>query len=120
VQNASLENEHLFADRRLWRLTPPIENILSESDLLLLNGFVGIMDHVFSDYRADGVSTPNSAVEEMNPLSLPFGRDSNYFPRKACEVSWKPDGAELVTPDGEKLFIPGKLILGRIGPAGAD
>ena len=33
-----------------------------------------------------------------------------------CQVTWKPDGVELLTPDGERLFIPGQSILRRIGP----
>jgi hypothetical protein len=33
-----------------------------------------------------------------------------------CKVAWQPEGVELLTPDGEKIFIPGQLILGRIGP----
>ncbi|MGA2137575.1 MAG: hypothetical protein ABSH14_01815 [Verrucomicrobiia bacterium] len=34
----------------------------------------------------------------------------------SCQVAWTAEGAELLTPDGERLFIPSQLILAMAGP----
>ena len=32
-----------------------------------------------------------------------------------CQVAWQTNGAEFITPDAERFFIPDQIIRGRIG-----
>ena len=34
---------------------------------------------------------------------------------KKCHVEWTPEGVQLAEPNGERLFVPTKIIVQRIG-----
>ena len=64
----------------------------------------------YPDYRLFITDGGYAYVREFHVPNTDF---KSYLAH--CQVTWKPDGAELLTPDEERLFIPGKLILSRIG-----
>jgi hypothetical protein len=49
----------------------------------------------------------------VREFDIPSTDPNKYL--AGCKVAWQPEGPELLTPDGEKLFIPAQLVRGRIG-----
>jgi hypothetical protein len=66
---------------------------------------------LYPSYRLFVTDGGYAYVREFDISTTDF---KSYLAR--CQVTWKPDGTELLTPDGERLFIPSKRILGQIGP----
>lgn len=50
----------------------------------------------------------------VREFDIPTTDYKNFLAR--CQVTWKPDGAEFLTANGERIFIPSELILRQIGP----
>jgi hypothetical protein len=69
---------------------------------------------IFSWYPGYRLFITDGGYAYVRAFDVPSTDFRSYLAR--CQVTWKPDGAELLTRDGERLFIPGQLILGQIGP----
>jgi hypothetical protein len=68
---------------------------------------------IFSSYPSYSLFVTDGGYGYLRTFDIPSTDFKSYLAR--CQVNWKPDGAELLTPDGERLFIPGQSILRQIG-----
>jgi hypothetical protein len=69
---------------------------------------------IFSLYPSYRLFVTDGGCAYVRDFDVPSTDPKSYL--SGYRVTWKPDGAELLSPDGDTLFIPGHLILGRIGP----
>ena len=77
-----------------------IEKAVAHVDIFSLN----------SSYR---LLVTDGGYAYMREFDVPSDDPTRYL--GGCRVTWKPDGVEFLSPDGDSLFIPGHLILARIG-----
>jgi hypothetical protein len=68
---------------------------------------------IFSLYPSYRLFITDGGYAYVRDFDIPSTDPKSYL--AGCQVIWKLDGAELLTPDGETLFIPRKLILDRFG-----
>jgi hypothetical protein len=73
---------------------------------------IAYMD-IFSLYPSYRLFVTDGGYAYVRDFDVPSTDPKSYL--SGCRVTWKPDGAELLSPDGDALFIPGHLILCRIG-----
>jgi hypothetical protein len=68
---------------------------------------------VFSWYPSCSLSITDGGYMYLREFDVPSTDFKSYLAH--CQATWQTNGAELVTPDAERYFIPGQLIRGRIG-----
>jgi hypothetical protein len=69
---------------------------------------------VFSQYATYKLVITDGDYQYVRDFDVPSADWKSYL--NGCTVTWEPKHVELCTPDDERLIIPGKIILERIGP----
>ena len=68
---------------------------------------------IFSWYPSYRLFVTDGGYAYARDFDVPSTDYKSYLSR--CQVAWQTNGAEFVTPDAERYFIPDQLIRGRIG-----
>lgn len=68
---------------------------------------------IFSQYPSYRLFITDGGYAYVRDFDVPSTDFKSYLSR--CQVAWQTNGAEFITPDAERYFIPDQIINGRIG-----
>ncbi len=69
---------------------------------------------VFSLYPSYRLFITDGGYAYVRDFDVPSTDYRSYLAR--CQVAWQTNGAEFITPDADRYFIPDQIILRQIGP----
>lgn len=69
---------------------------------------------VFSWYPSYRLFITDGGYAYARDFDVPSTDYKSYLAH--CQVAWRTNGAEFITPDADRYFIPDQLILRQIGP----